>query len=154
MKKFNGVFGLFLCLCFSTSHVSAQTNIPLGNWRIHISYNNIRSVTTGNNKIYGAALNGILVLDRDDNSLTSYSRINGLAGTPISFINYDNVANQLLIADDDLDIVKENTIINFNRLKDPSISGSKKINHITFKDGNAYLSVDYGLVVCRNVSCL
>jgi hypothetical protein len=90
------------------SSVSAQTNIPLGTWRTHISYNNIESVTAGNNKIYAAALNGILVLDRDDNSITTYSKINGLAGTAISFINYDLVTNQLLIAyaDGDLDIIR------------------------------------------------
>jgi hypothetical protein len=133
----------------SVISLSAQTNIPMGTWRMHISYNNIGSVTSGENKIYGAALNSILVLDLDDNSVSTYSKINGLAGTAISFISYDIVTNQLLIAyaDGDLDIIKENTIINFDRLKDPSIPGSKKIHNISFKDGNAYLSADYGLVV-------
>ena len=67
---------------------NGQTDIPVGTWRMHISYNTINSVTFSDEKIYGAAESGIAVIDRDELSLTSYSKINGLTGSTISFINY------------------------------------------------------------------
>ncbi|HEX5167673.1 MAG TPA: two-component regulator propeller domain-containing protein [Cyclobacteriaceae bacterium] len=134
---------------FISQSALAQNDIPIGTWRMHLSYNTINSITFSNDKIYGAAESGIVVLDRDDNSISSYSKINGLTGSSISFINYDNVTSQLLAGyeDGNLDIIKENTITNFDRLTDPTIPGSKQINHITFRDGTAYLSCDYGVVV-------
>lgn len=142
---------LILSFCFSLLLFDAlgQTDIPLGAWRMHISYNNINSVTFSDDKIFGAAENGIVVLDRDEYSLTSYSKLNGLTGSTISFINYDKVTNQLMVAyaDGNLDIIKENVVTNFDRLTNPTIPGSKKINHINFSDGFAYLSADYGVVV-------
>ena len=122
---------IFVALSFLlTTAAWSQTDIPLGAWRMHISYNAINSIAFSNEKIYAAAESGIVVLDREDNSLTSYSKINGLTGSAISFINYDEVTKQLLVGyeDGNLDIIKENTITNFDRLTDPTIPGSKKIN--------------------------
>lgn len=143
---------VFVALSFFfllTTAAWSQTDIPLGAWRMHVSYNAINSMAFSDEKIYAAAESGVVVLDREDNSLTSYSKINGLTGSAISFINYDDVTKQLLVGyeDGNLDIIKENTIINFDRLTDPTIPGSKKINHITFREGIAYLSCDYGVVV-------
>jgi hypothetical protein len=116
---------------------------------MHISYNTINSVAFSAESVYGAAESGIAVLDRNDNSLSSYTKINGLTGSSISFINYDDFTNQLLVGyqDGNLDLIKDNVITNFDRLTDPTIPGSKQINHITFREGIAYLSCDYGVVV-------
>src|SRR5207344_3562877 len=68
----------------------------------------------------------------------------------ITQIAVDQIRQQLLIAyqDGDLDIVRANEIINFDRLKtSTTVTGSKKINHISIYGNLAYLSTDYGLVV-------
>lgn len=133
-----------------TSTLYAQTDIPIGTWRMHLSYNTITSVALSTNKVYGAAESGILIFDRIDNSLSSYNRLNGLTGTGISCIAYDANRDQLLIAynNGDLDILKNNVVTNFNRLKNSSsITGSKKINHIAVQQDFAYLATDYGVVV-------
>jgi hypothetical protein len=139
-----------LCFFFLLPFTSrSQSDIPLGTWRMHISYNTINSIATSDEHVYGAAESGIVVLDRDDNNLTSYSKINGLVGASISYINYDDVTHQLLIGyqDGNLDVIKDNTITNFDRLTDPTIPGSRQINHIIFREGIAYLSCDYGVVL-------
>jgi hypothetical protein len=135
---------------FFISKVSAQSEIPIGTWRMHLSYNTINSVALGADNVFGAAKNSVMVLDKADNSISTYSKLNGLTGAGISFINYNVSSDQLLIAyeDGNLDIVEGNTVINFNRLKESTaITGSKKINHIVFENTFAYLATDYGVVV-------
>src|SRR5688572_9331453 len=70
------------CKAFLFLHVSflsvAQSEIPLSAWRLHISYNNTRTVAISDQRVFGAAENGVAVLDRSDNSLTTYTKLNGL----------------------------------------------------------------------------
>lgn len=131
-------------LCF------AQESIPIGTWRAHISYNSIHAVVATPEKIYGAASNGIMVLNVSDKSMESYNKLNGLSGSDISALNFSDATGHLIItyADGNIDVIKDNRISNFSQLKtSATITGSKKINHISIRDGLAYLAADYGLVV-------
>jgi hypothetical protein len=141
---------LTLCFLFFSFYLKAQNDVPIGTWRMHLSYNSINTIAVGSDKVFGAAENSVMVLDKTDNSLDTYSKLNGLTGAGISFINYNQSSDQLLIAykDGNLDIVKGNTVINFDRLKNSNeITGSKKINHIMFQNTFAYMAADYGVVV-------
>ncbi|MBT1699591.1 T9SS type A sorting domain-containing protein [Fulvivirgaceae bacterium PWU4] len=132
------------------SHLQAQSTIPLNTWRLHLSYNTINSIATADQLIFGASESGILVLDREDNSIATYNTLNGLSGTGITHIAYDAARKQLLIAyaDGNLDIIRDNTVRNFNRLKTSQlITGSKTIHHIAILGDLAYLSADFGVVV-------
>ncbi len=86
---------LFLHISFLSV---AQSNIPLSSWRLHISYNNIHTVAISDQKVFGASENGVAVLDRSDNSLTTYNKLNGLHGMGITSMAFDNTTDQLLIA--------------------------------------------------------
>jgi ligand-binding sensor domain-containing protein len=130
--------------------VSAQGDIPLGNWRMHISYNRITSIALGNQKVYAAARNGVMVFDRADNSITTYSKLDGLKGQGITSIAYDAASQTLLIAYENgiLDIVdSQHVISSLDPTKNSSLTGSKKINSITLRDNLAYLAADYGVVL-------
>ncbi len=132
-----------------TALAFAQSEIPLGSWRVHISYNNINSVALSDQKVFGGSQNGIIVLDRSDNSMTTYSKIDGLQGSEITYINYDKLTDQLLIAyaDGKLDLIKNNHIIALDPARNSTLTGSKKINHISIRNNLAYLSADYGVVI-------
>jgi ligand-binding sensor domain-containing protein len=141
---------IILWLSFTLTNLFAQTEIPIGTWRVHISYNNITSIAVADTKVFGATENGVMMLDKSDNSITSFSRLDGLSGADISYIGYDENTSKVIIGYDDgnLDLITNNHIENFNRLANStSINASKKINHITTRAGYAYLSTDYGLVV-------
>jgi hypothetical protein len=154
--KKNLVFYLFkiifsalnLFFCFNAQ--SQSSDIPIGTWRMHLSYNSISDIAFGKNVVYGAAQSGILVFNREDNSLSSYNTLTGLSANDISDIHYDDSRDQLLVgyADGNFDIIKENNVVNFSRLKNLNTeAGSKRINHIAIHGNFAYLSVDYGIVV-------
>ena len=149
MKKFN-----LLCFALFIVHgllpmVYAQ-DIPVGTWRMHISYNDIRTVSVAAANVYGAAENGIMVFDRSDNSISTITKLDGLSSGNITQIAFDQARGQLLVtyANGDIDLIKDSEITNFNTLKNTTtISGSKRINHISVNGNLAYLATDFGVVV-------
>ncbi len=147
ISRFLRIILFILCLANS---LEAQTDIPINTWRMHLSYDNMHSVAISNNEVYAATEIGVLVFNKQDNSLTTYTKVTGLTSAGITDIEYDESGKQLMIAyeDGNIDLIQENTVINFSRLKDLNeIVGSKKINHIAIHNSFAYLSTDYGVVV-------
>ncbi len=142
-------YGVLLSF-FLLNIAEAQENIPIDTWRAHISFQSIHSVALANTHVYGAAENGVMIFNAEDNSLTGYSKLDGLSSSGITYISADPLTKKVLIAygDGNLDILDENVITNFDRLKNSeTIPGSKRINHISFRNSFAYLSTDYGVVV-------
>ncbi len=125
-------------------------DIPIGSWRTHVSFNSIQSISLSSDKVYAASINGVMVFDQTDNSLSTITKLDGLSTTGITQVAVDQLREQVLISysDGDLDILRANEIINFDRLKtSTTVTGSKRINHISINGNFAYLSADYGLVV-------
>jgi len=152
-SSFKKIYTLYFLL-FTSYYLLPATHsfsqqIPIGTWRVHISYNSIKSIALDNNYIFGATSNGVMMLDRADNSITSYSKMTGLSGTTVTFIQYDGTNEQLLIAYEDgkIDIIKGNTIKALDPTQTTSITGTKSINHIALHNGFAYLSADFGVVI-------
>ena len=58
------------------------------NWTEFYSYYNIKDVSDGNNKIYAAAENAILIYDIPTDSVSTVSSVNGLSGELITCLLY------------------------------------------------------------------
>src|SRR5690606_41549564 len=69
---------LFLVLLCVIPKASAQESVPIGHWRTHVSFNSVTAITGSDSKIYAAAANGLMVLDRQTLELSSFTRLNGL----------------------------------------------------------------------------
>jgi len=149
----NGAIALYLLLIFVLTPVKCalgQSSIPLGAWRIHISYHSINSLAIGDQKVFAAARNGVMIMDLSDNSITTHSKLDGLQGTAISFANYDTPTHLLVIAYENgkFDVVNPGGIITgFDPTGTSVINSSKTINHILFHGETAFLATAYGVVV-------
>ena len=113
-------------------------------------YRNATSVTIAENKIFCGTQGGIFYLDRDDNSIHTMNRTEGLSGTNIAQVKYNEYNNTLLIAytDANIDLYSNYQIHNISDIKrDQDIIGRKDINHVHFVDNLAYLSTSFGIVV-------
>lgn len=137
----------FILLVLATQ-VFAQTEIPIGTWRTHYSYNQVNEVIVVNNLVYASSQNGLFIYDQDDNSITTLTKSSGLQGGTISSMAYDPASNQLLLGynSGNLDMIEGNEIKNFDFVTTSQIQGSKSINDITMFAGNAYLSTDFGVL--------
>ena len=123
--------------------------IGIGEWRDELPYYMCISVTEDDSKIYSATPYALFYFDKEDNSVQRITKINGLSDIGINTINYSKEFKTLVIAYDNanIDILKNNSIINISDIKRASILGNKTINNIFFIGKYAYLSCGFGIVV-------
>ncbi|HYG18713.1 MAG TPA: two-component regulator propeller domain-containing protein [Ohtaekwangia sp.] len=139
---------IIICFALFSAVVRAQ-EIPLGTWRMHVAYNAVVRVALDGNYVFAAVSNGVMRLDRQEGSIETYTKLNGLTGTGITDIAFHPASGQLIVtyADGNFDLVGSGTVLDFNPVAHTPVDGSKKINDVTVSDGLAYLSTDYGIVV-------
>src|SRR5690242_20109868 len=138
-------YTLLVVSCFVSIANKAQ-EVPIGTWRTHGSFNAIYSVSIGANNVYASSSNGVMIFNLADNSLSTITKLDGLSSTDITQVAVDQPHQQVLIAysDGNLDILRANEMINFDRLKNSTtVTGSKRINHIALNGALAYLATDY-----------
>lgn len=142
----NSIISLFLFLVMITGF--AQTT-GIGQWRDHLPYSNCIAVKEVGSRIYCATPYSIFYYDKEDNSIQRINKINDLSDIGISAMNYNATYNTLVIAytNANIDLIKNNTILNISDIKRASILGNKTINDIYFIGQYAYLSCGFGIVV-------
>ena len=123
------------------------------NWTEFYSYYNIKDVSDGNNKIYAAAENAILIYDIPTDSVRTVSSVNGLSGELITAIHYSETYESLIIGYENGLI----EVINDNSTEVTSVGGiieevsisplDKRINHFMEFEDNIYVSTDFGIVL-------
>ncbi len=138
---------LYILLILLASVAGAQ-DIPLGTWRTHFSYNAVTALADAGNRIYAASTGGIFVFDKDDNSLTTIGKLQGLQEEDISAIHYNPGTSQLFVGygSGNLDIIEGSEIINIDLTTDSQITGSRTINDITTAGGSLFLMTDFGVL--------
>jgi hypothetical protein len=144
-------FRIFLCwgaVLLSTISIMAQ-EIPLGTWRVHASLNTIAYIAADDAHVYGASATAVMKFSRDDRSISVISKLDGLHGGTITAIQADATTKQLIVAYDDgvIDILWNNTLKTLDPLRQSTITGSRRINHILIQGSLAYLSTDFGVLV-------
>jgi len=145
MKKIIVIIGILI----SFSNLSSFAQVAMGKWRTHFAYNNVSQIAQSDNKIFAVSEGALYSLDKQDGGMEFYSKINGLNGSSISRIEYDNVNKKLLIiySNGNIDIMTNGGIINVPDLFNKQMSSSKDINQILFYQNMAYLSCNFGVLV-------
>ncbi|MBP7218803.1 MAG: hypothetical protein KA995_00060 [Paludibacteraceae bacterium] len=138
---------LFPFLFFS-SIVFSQ--IAVGEWRMHFSYNSTTNVVVTPKKVYAIADNKLFSVDKKDFSIQTYSKLSGLNSNEVSLLAYDEISNLLIVVytNSNIDIIdQKGGIYNIADLYRKNMTVSKKVNHIYFDQGLAYFSCDFGIMV-------
>ena len=147
MKPFRTFFLLFL-LFSGLAQVFAQ-QVPVGQWSDELPYTLVNSVTDAGTLIYASTPYAVFYFDKENNSVVRITKITGLSDIGISSINYNPAYKTLVIAysNANIDLIKNNVIINISDIKRKAILGNKTINDIYFIGKDAYLSCGFGIVV-------
>ena len=127
----------------------ATSQLEIGEWRSHMPYSQAFCVTEAGERIYCATRGGLFYYDKSDNTLNTFSKVDGLSDVEISCINYSDEYNILLIAysNANVDLVEGNSIYNVPDIKRKQLTANKSINNILFIGPHAYLSCGFGIVV-------
>ena len=70
-------------------------------WTTHFSYSRIDRIQISPKYVYGLSSESLLAVDRSDESLIYYSKLNGLNGSAVHRIDYDSYTNTLVISYED-----------------------------------------------------
>lgn len=140
---------LILGILIWAGNSSAQSDIPVGTWRTHNSYNSLVSITAGNEIIVAANANAIFTYDPANKELDIITSLSGLNDTDIGTVGYNKDAETLIVSysNGNIDLISNKVITNFPDLLIAEISGSKKVNHIYNQQNLSYLSADFGVLI-------
>ena len=128
--------------------IQAQ-DVGIGNWKDYQSYNSASYIAEVENKIYCVTSGSLFYLDKEDNTINRMSKVTGLSDIGIKHVAYSEELKITVITYENcnIDLIKNNQIINISDIKRKEITGLKLINSITLRNGIAYLSCTFGLVL-------
>lgn len=137
---------LLLLLLF---HIAKGQQIPINDWAMHLNYTQVNTITHVNNNTFVGTRSGLFSYNLNDNSLRSFSKLDGLNSLDITALAYDLENSQLIIGyrNGNMDILKNNQITNIPYIAMANILSEKTINNIFIDEELAYISCPFGLVV-------
>ena len=139
----------FLSLFLLVSVVASAVAGGIGTWKNYLSYSNIQWVEQGGNKLYVLASNSLYSYNRNDQSIRTYDKINGLSGMDIKFIGWNRTARRLVIVYSDYNIDLMDDKGNVTNVPDyylKTLAVDKTVNSIDMSGAYCYLSTGFGLV--------
>ena len=139
----------FLSLFLLVSVVASAVGGGIGTWKNYLSYSNIQWVEQGGNKLYVLASNSLYSYNRNDQSIRTYDKINGLSGMDIKFIGWNRTAKRLVIVYSDYNIDLLDDRGNVTNVPDyylKTLAVDKTVNGIDMSGAYCYLSTGFGLV--------
>ncbi len=146
-RLFSLTLGAIMLLAVQTSF--AQGQIPVFNWRSHISYNNVIDIAAAGELIYAASPNGLFFVDLSENSVNRLTKSNGLSDVTIGAIGYDPTSKTLVIgyANGNIDLLSDDGVHNIRTVLEAPTTTNKSFKDIAFNNGRAFLSGDLGIIV-------
>lgn len=118
-------------------------------WKTHFAYTDIEDIRLSSARVFALSEGSLCSIQKDDETLIYYSKLNGLNGSAIQSIDFDPHTQTLVIAYDDgmIDLLDSQDAI--HPVADLYLKqiNSKQVQDIAFKDGKAYLAMPFGIVV-------
>ena len=131
---------LFLC-----SPASAQ----IGTWRNYLSYYKVQNICAADQYLFVLASNGLYQYNKNDQSITTYDKVNGLSDTYITHIAWCQQAKRLIAvySNSNIDLVdSKGNITNISSLYTKTMTEDKSVNKITIDGNYAWLHCAFGYV--------
>ncbi len=142
------IFVFIQCVVLS-QNLYAQNDIPVGEWRTHLSYHHVIDIALAQEQVYAATSNAVFVYDKADKSIQTITKLDGLSGGEISAIAYADSHQTLVIGYDDgnIDLITDNIISTISIIKSDNFATDKRINSIYPVEDQAYLAADFGVSI-------
>ena len=125
-----------------------QENIPLGNWRVHLSYENTKSISLFPGGVVAGAKDGVFLYYIHDGEINTITTLDGIHSSEISAVGYKLADEKLFIGhlSGAIDIVTKNSVTTLDELlEDDRVN--KEINHFHFYENQVYISTAIGLLI-------
>ena len=148
MKKL--LLSIFVLVNFT---LYAQNELPIGQWRSHLPYRIGDYVAQSPDKIIFSTSYSLVFLDKEEMSTEFFTKVEGLSGVRIRFVEYNPLSDVLMVfyensvidlinmSDNTRDVTTLSQIANFN-----NFTGEKLLNNVFVEnDSMVYLAANYGV---------
>ena len=139
----------FLSLILFFSLVVTAFAGGVGTWKNYLAYSDVQWVEEGGNKLYVLASNSLYTYNKNDQSIKTYDKVNGLSDTDIRFIAWNKPARRLVIiySNNNIDLLDDRgNVTNVPDYYLKTTMADKTINGIDMSGVYCYLSTGFGLV--------
>lgn len=141
---------LLTALSFVICHLSCSpARAQVGTWHNYLAYYDVQQIQDAGDNLFVMASNDLYQYNKNDQSITTYDKVNGLSDTHIALIRWCKKAKRLIAvySNANIDLVETNTnVINISDLYTKAITGDKTVNSIAINDQYAYLACGFGIV--------
>jgi len=146
--RFVAIF-IFIALSVYFDVFAQESNIPIGQWRVHLPYTRMKSLAVSDNLVYTANESSIFYYDKIEQTGAAVSKNTGLNDVMVSALSYNSNQKKFIIGyeNGNMDIVQGNEIKFFNEISRSNIAGSKRINSILSASDYIYVSGDFGVIL-------
>ena len=137
---------LFIIVIFSFSPAWAQTDT----WKAYMSYYEPQQIVkAGSNTLFVRASNSLYSYNLNDESITTFDKVNSLNDTYISLIGWNKSVQRLIIvySNSNIDLMDlQGNVTNQSALYSKSMTQDKTVNSIYMSGIYAYLATGFGVV--------
>ena len=121
----------------------------VGTWRNYLAYYDVQQIQAAGDDIFVLASNGLYQYNKNDQSIYTYDKVNGLSDTYITHIRWCSQAKRLIAVyqNSNIDLIETNgNVINISDLYNKVMTGDKTISNIRIDGIYAYLICGFGIV--------
>ena len=118
-------------------------NAQIGTWQNHLAYRDIQSICKAGDDLFVLASNDLYQYNLNDQSITTYDKVNGLSDTHITHIAWSQQAKRLIAVyqNANIDLIEtDGNIINISSFYSKSMTEDKTVNSISIDGVYAYLT--------------
>ncbi len=121
----------------------------IGQWKSYFPFNDVIDITYHQGVSYGVTSNALIINDYNENSIERLTEVDALSDIGLSAVGYNRQNEALLIGyeNGNIDLIQGNITYNLFEIRESTITGDKKINHIYSKGDLTYFSCGFGVVV-------
>jgi len=141
MKK---LFAIVLSLSYCYLAIA-----QIGTWHNFLAYHEIQQICKAGNQLFVLASNDLYQYNLDDQSITTYDKVNGLSDTHINHIAWNQKAKRLIAVYENanIDLIDTNgDITNISALYNKSLTEDKTVTSISIDDVFAYLTTSFAII--------
>lgn len=120
-----------------------------GTWKAYMAYSDVNWIERDGNMLYVLASNDLYTYNRNDNSITTYDKTNGLSDSNIAKIGWNSTVGKLIIVynNGNIDLMnRKGDISNLPDYYSKTMTADKTVNSIYMYGRTAYISTGFGLL--------
>jgi hypothetical protein len=121
----------------------------VGTWHNYLAYHQVQSICKAGDDLFVLASNDLYQYNLNDQSITTYDKVNGLSDTYITHIAWNQQAKRLIAVyqNSNIDLIEtDGDIFNISSLYSKSMTEDKTVSAISIDGVYAYLHCGFGIV--------